>query len=103
MILFQELPTFTRQAVALLPDDELFALQDQLLERPAAGDVIPGGKGLRKLRWRGSGRGKRGGLRIIYFWVTDDGVIILCRVYAKNEQENLEKSEVRQILQQIDP
>jgi mRNA-degrading endonuclease RelE of RelBE toxin-antitoxin system len=103
MILFQELPTFTRQAADLLLDDELFALQDQLLERPAAGDIIPGGKGLRKLRWRGGGRGKRGGLRIIYFWVTDDGIIILCRVYAKNEQENLGKSEVRQILQQLDP
>ncbi|HBJ82778.1 MAG TPA: hypothetical protein DDZ88_02665 [Verrucomicrobiales bacterium] len=73
----------------MLPDDELFALQDQLLEHPAAGDIIPGGK--------------RGGLRIIYFWVTQAGTIILCRVYAKNEQEDLGKSEVRQILQQLDP
>ncbi len=73
------------------------------MDRPDAGDVIPSGRGLRKVRWRGSGRGKRGGLRIIYYWVTEDDVIILARCYAKNEQENLSADEIKNILRQIKP
>lgn len=73
------------------------------MDRPDAGDLIPSGRGLRKVRWRGSGRGKRGGLRIIYYWVTEDGVIILARGYPKNEQENLSAAEIKNILQLIKP
>ncbi|MFN0077565.1 MAG: hypothetical protein ACKVY0_13930 [Prosthecobacter sp.] len=102
-MLFQELHTFTQQAAEHLPDDELLSLQLHLMDRPAAGDIIPAGRGLRKIRWGGRGRGKRGGLRIIYYWVTADDVIILARCYAKNEQENLSAAELKNILRQIKP
>lgn len=74
-MIFQELPAFTKQAEDHLPDDELLNLQLRLMDRPDAGDLIPSGRGVRKVRWRGSGRGKRGGLRIIYCWVTEDVLI----------------------------
>jgi hypothetical protein len=65
---FIETPVFTRTLVALLDDEEYRYLQLALLQRPAAGALIPKGGGLRKLRWSLPGRGKRGGLRVIYFW-----------------------------------
>jgi mRNA-degrading endonuclease RelE of RelBE toxin-antitoxin system len=102
-MIFSELPAFTHQAEEHLPDDELLRLQLHLMDRPDAGDVIPSGRGLRKIRWRGSGRGKRGGLRIIYYWVTEDHVIILARCFPKNEQENLSPNELKDILRQIKP
>lgn len=102
-MIFQELPTFTHQAEEYLPDDELLFLQLHLMDRPESGDLIPSGRGLRKVRWKGSGRGKRGGLRIIYYWVTDDDMIILARCYAKNEKENLSAVEIKSILRQIKP
>ena len=78
-------------------------LQVHLLDHPDAGAVIPGAHGLRKPRWAGSGRGKRGGLRVIYYWMNAQGVIVLARLYAKNEQENLTTAETRDILRQIKP
>lgn len=74
-----------------------------LMDCPDAGHVIPSGRGLRKVRWRATGRGKRGGLRISYHWVTNVDVIVLARCYAKNEQENLSADEIKTILRQIKP
>jgi mRNA-degrading endonuclease RelE of RelBE toxin-antitoxin system len=56
---------------------------------PETGKVIPGSGGLRKLRWRGSGRGKRGGIRVIYYWIQQKDRIYLLIAYAKNRQEDL--------------
>lgn len=64
---FVETSIFTQRITKLLTDDEYHGLQAALTENPRAGDVIPGAGGLRKLRWRAVGRGKRGGLRIIYY------------------------------------
>ena len=58
---------FTKQVKELLPDEEYRKLQEALLMRPEAGNLIPGGGGLRKIRWRIRSKGKRGGLRIIYY------------------------------------
>jgi hypothetical protein len=73
----------TRQMMALMDDDEFAELQAMLGARPAAGKVIPHSGGLRKLRWAGSGRGKRGGLRVIYYWWVRESVISLLAIYAK--------------------
>ena len=61
-----ETPIFTRKLKTLLLDDEYRKLQHELVLRPEAGDIIPGSGGVRKIRWAGSGRGKRGGVRVIY-------------------------------------
>lgn len=66
-MLFVETSIFTRQVTELLPDEEYKRLQEAQLLRPAAGDLIPGSGGLRKLRWRLADKGKRGGVRIIYY------------------------------------
>lgn len=67
-MVFIETPIFTKLVIELLSDDSYAELQQMLLLRPDAGDVIPGSGGLRKVRWRIAGQGKRGGLRIIYYW-----------------------------------
>jgi hypothetical protein len=73
-----------------------------LIARPEAGDVIPGSGGVRKLRWRGAGRGKRGGLRVIYFLKLAHGEIWLLSLYAKNEAENISATTLRRIKERID-
>ncbi|HJT78752.1 MAG TPA: hypothetical protein VJ739_16225 [Gemmataceae bacterium] len=65
---FLETPVFTRAVAELLDDEQYRSLQVALLLRPEAGPVIRGSGGLRKLRWVLPGRGKRGGVRLIYFW-----------------------------------
>ena len=90
-----ETPTFTRQVQEALSDDEFRALQLHLVLRPGAGDVIAGTGGLRKIRWRLQGRGKRGGARVIYYWKSAAGQIFLLYLYAKNERSNLSPPELR--------
>lgn len=98
---FIEFPHFARNLPLLGDDDDYLALQLHLMERPESGPVIPGSGGLRKLRWAGSGRGKRGGLRIIYYHVTAEGEILLLHIYAKNEMENLDAAMTRQLKQLV--
>ncbi len=94
-VTFKETSFFTRQTADLLSDEELTALQWQLMAYPESGDLIRGSGGLRKLRWAGSGRGKRGGLRIIYYWHVSGSVILLLLAYPKNEQENLSTDQLK--------
>lgn len=62
-----ETPIFTRRVKSFLSDEEYRELQNSLIAKPDAGKIIRGGGGIRKLRWAGSGRGKRGGVRVICF------------------------------------
>ncbi len=88
-MVFIEVSTFRRSAAKLLDDDELAALQTLLMLHPDAGDVIPGTGGLRKVRVPAKGKGKRGGGRVIYYWVTADDQIFLLYAYAKNERTDI--------------
>ncbi len=63
--------------------------------RPEQGALIPASGGLRKLRWAASGRGKRGGLRVIYYWLPDEEAFYMLYAYAKNEQGDLTSAQIR--------
>lgn len=86
---FIETPIFTRLLTALLTDDEYAGLQNVLVENPERGDIIKGGGGIRKLRHALSGRGKSGGVRVIYYWLWDDGQIYMLLIYPKSKKDNL--------------
>ena len=86
---FIETPLFTRLVNKLLDDDEYRELQEVLIYRPDLGDVIQGTGGLRKIRWMRKGRGKRSGVRVIYYWLMDDEQILMLYIYPKSQQEEL--------------
>jgi hypothetical protein len=90
---FIETPTFTRLLASLLTDDEYRALQNVLLEDPARGDLIPGGGGIRKLRHALPGRGKSGGVRVIYYWTKKSDQIYMLLIYPKSRKDNLTDQE----------
>lgn len=92
---FVETPVFTGLVTANLSDDEYRALQTSLLLRPEQGPLIPGSGGLRKVRWGAGGRGKRGGLRVIYFWAKDESVCYMLFLYRKSDQGDLTKTQVQ--------
>jgi mRNA-degrading endonuclease RelE of RelBE toxin-antitoxin system len=92
-----ETPIFTRRIQDILSDEEYRLLQSQLLQRPDAGKIIPGSGGLRKLRWSASGRGKRGGARVIYYWFVSNEIIMMLFAFAKNEQDDLTSDQLKQL------
>ena len=94
-----ETSVFTRRVTKLLPDDEDRELQATLVDRPDTGSVIPGGGGLRKLRWSASGHGKRGGARIIYYWAVKQERILMLFTYAKNESGDLTPDQLKMLKQ----
>ena len=86
----------------LFTDNEYRKLQNFLIEQPEAGDLIQGTGGLRKLRWSMSGKGKKGGIRVIYYWKMSEEHIYLFTLYAKNEMLDLssdEKKTLKKILE----
>ena len=102
MISFVETKLFTRLVQQYLSDDEYSELQQALIANPEAGAVVPGSGGIRKLRWGVAGRGKRGGLRVIYFLRTRQGQIWMLTLYPKNVAENIPAHVLKQIKDEID-
>ncbi|MCC7201973.1 MAG: transcriptional regulator [Nitrospirae bacterium] len=98
---FIETPIFTRLISGYLSDIEYSALQIELALNPESGDIIQGSGGLRKLRWSGKGKGKRGGLRIIYYWQKQNHEIWLLTIYAKNEAEDISLEILKKIRKEI--
>jgi hypothetical protein len=99
---FVEHENFTREMQGVLCEDDVLELMIRLLERPEAGDVIPGGGGLRKIRVAASGRGKRGGARVIYYWFFDDQIIEFLSVYPKNRKSNLTADDLKKLRKLIE-
>lgn len=91
---FIETAVFTNEIRQLLPDEHYRKLQTALMLRPDAGDLIQGSGGLRKIRWNLPGRGKRGALRVIYYWDSPDTIFMLLP-YRKNVQENLTPEQIK--------
>ena len=102
-VVFVETPIFYRRVQQYLDDEEYGEMQALLTLRPDAGNVIKGTGGMRKLRWAGSGRGKRGGLRVIYYWWVAKDRISLLMVYPKNEQDDLTADQLKQLKNQLMP
>ncbi|HEX9276209.1 MAG TPA: type II toxin-antitoxin system RelE/ParE family toxin [Casimicrobiaceae bacterium] len=102
MISFIETKLFTRLVQEYLSDDEYSKLQQALLANPEAGAVIPHSGGIRKLRWGVAGRGKRGGIRIIYFLRMRQGQIWMLTLYPKNVAENIPAHILKKIKDEID-
>ena len=90
-----ETSIFTRQVRALLTDDEYGRLQAHLFLHPDAGKLIPHSGGLRKVRWMAKGRGKRGGVRIIYYWAVRHDHILMLLIYAKGERDDLSAEQLK--------
>ena len=91
---------FTKKIRDLLDDESYRRLQNHLVARPSAGAVIPGTGGLRKIRWEGAGKGKRGGTRIIYFSHPASGRLMMLYPFGKNEQDDL-TAEQKKVLKQV--
>ncbi len=96
---FVEAPAFSRYRDNYLDDEGFRELQENLVRNPEAGDLVPGAGGIRKLRWKDSRRskGKRGGLRVIYYCFLSDEEIWLLTLYDKDEAADLTKDEKDQL------
>jgi len=101
-MVFKETSIFTKQINALISDDEYKELQNFLLKTPDAGVIIKGSGGIRKLRWKQSGQGKRGGFRLIYFWHVSEDVFLMLLAYPKNVQDNLSNEQLKILKQVVD-
>ena len=99
---FIETRIFTRLVGDYLTDDEYGELQQHLIGQPEAGNVIRGSGGLRKLRWRESGRGKRGGYRVIYYPKVAAGVIWMLTIYPKSVADSIPAHVLKQIRTEVE-
>jgi len=98
---FVELPIFTKLIKDCLKEDEYHLLQMYLMKNPDAGDIIRGACGLRKLRWKVSRRGKRGGLRIIYYWISVESRIYFFTIYKKTKIDDLSSDQLKLLLEYL--
>jgi mRNA-degrading endonuclease RelE of RelBE toxin-antitoxin system len=94
---FVETPIFTAAVLELLSDEEYREFQNFLIKQPDAGDVIEQTGGLRKVRWSAGGKGKRGGVRVIYFYVDSFEQFRMLLIYKKGIKDDLTKAEKRQL------
>ena len=92
---FLETQIFTSELAGLLDAEEYRRLELALALRPEQGAVIPGSGGLRKIRWGASGRGKRGGIRVIYYWDPVEEACYMLFAYPKTEQEDLSPAQLK--------
>lgn len=92
-----ETDAFVAQAAEIWTTPERMDFFAHIAKNPLEGDVIPNGGGLRKVRWQCAGRGKRGGVRVIYFGLLDSGLIVMVALYAKSEKKNVSPKELKQL------
>jgi hypothetical protein len=89
-----ETAVFTKRLKNLLSDEEYRELQHALVFKPNLGAIIKGGGGIRKLRWVRAGRGKRSGIRILYYWVAEEEQIAMLMIFSKSERIDLSKEQL---------
>jgi len=96
-----ETPGYLDDIETLLSEEEAEQLVFYLAVNPEGGDIMPGGGGIRKLRWAAKGKGKRAGARVIYYHYDDDIPVFVLAAYGKNEKINLTEKEKRYLKQQL--
>jgi hypothetical protein len=102
---FIETSVFQRKIEGLLTHDEYLEFQEYLRQDPETGAIISATGGCRKVRWAIQGKGKSGGIRVIYYYVNQKGEVYLLLVYPKNERDNLsdeQKSQLRKLISMIE-
>jgi mRNA-degrading endonuclease RelE of RelBE toxin-antitoxin system len=99
---FIEASVFTKLVYDYLSEDEYLGLQVFLLQYPESGRLVPGSGGVRKVRWAMSGRGKSGGVRVIYYFKKRDDEIWLLTIYSKSEAATIPSHILRQIAKEIE-
>ncbi|MDR2188609.1 MAG: DNA-binding protein [Azonexus sp.] len=92
-----ELPAFTKQAMAIWNESEYEVFTFWLAKNPDAGDLIPGAKGARKVRWGRAGSGKSGGVRVIYYHLAARELVVLAAIYAKSDKENMPAHDINKL------
>ena len=102
MITVAELPEYIRRAEKRLSDAERRDVVNYLAIHPKAGDVMEGTGGIRKLRWGRGGRGKSGGVRVVYYFHSEAMPLYLLTLFAKNERANLSKAERNELAGLVD-
>lgn len=102
MITIAEVPEYIRQAEKILTEAERQDVLNYLAAHPKAGDLIEGTGGIRKLRWGRGRRGKRGGVRVIYYYHSELMPLYLLTLFAKNKQDNLSKAERNELAKLVD-
>ncbi len=102
MVTFIETALFSKIVHDYLDEESYAHLQQQLADNPKMGAIVRGSGGVRKLRWALPGRGKRGGVRVIYYARTKQGQIWMLTIYAKNEESSIPGHVLRQIREEID-
>jgi len=99
---FIEAVAFSKHVYDYLSEDEYLGLQSYLLQYPESGKIVPGSGGVRKVRWAISGKGKSGGVRVIYYFKKKDDEIWLLTIYSKSEVENIPAHILRQIAKELE-
>ena len=102
MLTIAEVPEYIRQAERLLSAAERQDVLSYLAAHPKTGDLIEGTGGVRKLGWGRGGRGKSGGVRVIYYYHSELMPLYLLALFAKNEQDNLSKAERNGLAKLVD-
>lgn len=101
-MIFVESHAFTKAVSSILTEGALIELENTLVDDPEAGDLIPGGGGLRKIRVASGGKGKRGGSRVIYYWYVTPEKIQFCRIYEKSSQSNISQAEIKKVKKELE-
>ena len=101
-MVFVETSLFSKLLGDFLNDEEYRRLQNHLIEQPDAGAIIRGSGGVRKVRWSAGGKGKSGGVRVIYYWARPTAQTYLLTVYGKSEKENLNAGDLKKIVKLLE-
>ena len=100
-MLFIEASNFTRLLPEYLSDDDYRLLQNFLMQKPDIGNIVRGAGGVRKIRWAASGHGKRGALRVVYYWKRSDHEIWMLTIYRKSDTATIPANLLKKIAEAI--